>query len=304
MNGGLIMHRALCLLAIAGLALPAAAQTTSSAVAGQTGTIQPAGPRTGVNGDRFLNVEGLVNGTFASYGVARWDTTAIRAAFDSAYGAGNWEITGIELEMTQDNAAFSAAGAVAVYLTSDDTTDIKTAASPLRHPFFDTVGAPDMPLGNGGNPVLAYSFNVVGTGTLDRYTQTGSLQNGVPWLPSEALELAPDLVNKLTTSDALTLVFVDADPLVAATYRGQEAFQGRVGPNLFVTAVQSGPALCYANCDGSTTAPILNVNDFVCFQTMYAAGSTGANCDNSTTEPVLNVNDFICFQSAYAAGCP
>jgi hypothetical protein len=29
---------------------------------------------------------------------------------------------------------------------------------------------------------------------------------------------------------------------------------------------------CYANCDNSTTAPILNANDFVCFLTRYAAG--------------------------------
>ena len=33
-------------------------------------------------------------------------------------------------------------------------------------------------------------------------------------------------------------------------------------------------------------------------------GACYANCDESTTAPVLNVNDFICFQSAFAAGCP
>ena len=61
---------------------------------------------------------------------------------------------------------------------------------------------------------------------------------------------------------------------------------------------------CYANCDNSTTPPILNVNDFICFQTKYAAGDPYANCDNSTTPPILNVNDFICFQTKFAAGCP
>jgi hypothetical protein len=60
---------------------------------------------------------------------------------------------------------------------------------------------------------------------------------------------------------------------------------------------------CYANCDGSTTAPILTVNDFVCFQTAFAAGDSYANCDNSTTPPILTVNDFVCFQTAFAAGC-
>jgi hypothetical protein len=61
---------------------------------------------------------------------------------------------------------------------------------------------------------------------------------------------------------------------------------------------------CYANCDGSTAAPVLNVNDFICFQNKYAAGDSGANCDGSTIPPVLNVNDFVCFQTRYAQGCP
>jgi hypothetical protein len=61
---------------------------------------------------------------------------------------------------------------------------------------------------------------------------------------------------------------------------------------------------CYANCDGSTTPPVLNINDFVCFQQQFAAGATYANCDGSTTPPILNVNDFVCFQQQFAAGCP
>jgi hypothetical protein len=58
---------------------------------------------------------------------------------------------------------------------------------------------------------------------------------------------------------------------------------------------------CYANCDGSTTTPLLNVNDFVCFQSRFAAADPYADCDQSGT---LNVNDFVCFQSRFAAGCP
>ena len=71
-------------------------------------------------------------------------------------------------------------------------------------------------------------------------------------------------------------------------------------PVLIVTFT---PASCYANCDGSTTAPILNVNDFTCFLNRYAAADSYANCDGSTTAPVLNVNDFTCFLNRYAAGC-
>jgi hypothetical protein len=69
-----------------------------------------------------------------------------------------------------------------------------------------------------------------------------------------------------------------------------------------VTLVQG--SACYANCDNSTTAPVLNVQDFTCFLQRYAAGDTYANCDNSTQPPVLNVQDFTCFLQRYAAGCP
>jgi hypothetical protein len=75
---------------------------------------------------------------------------------------------------------------------------------------------------------------------------------------------------------------------------------------------RTGP-LCYANCDNSTTEPVLNVEDFVCFINEFAQGivlptaqqiTHYANCDNSTTEPVLNVEDFICFINEFSQGCP
>jgi hypothetical protein len=61
---------------------------------------------------------------------------------------------------------------------------------------------------------------------------------------------------------------------------------------------------CYANCDRSTTPPVLNIADFVCFLNQFAAGYTYANCDNSTVFPWLNVNDFACFVNAFNTGCP
>ena len=72
--------------------------------------------------------------------------------------------------------------------------------------------------------------------------------------------------------------------------------------NVTITLINPGPT-CYANCDASSAIPFLNVNDFICFQTKFAAGDSYANCDGSTAAPVLNVNDFICFQARFAAGC-
>jgi outer membrane protein assembly factor BamB len=65
-----------------------------------------------------------------------------------------------------------------------------------------------------------------------------------------------------------------------------------------------GTPACYANCDQSTTPPILNIADFSCFLTRFAAGDPRANCDLSTTPPVLNIADFSCFLARFAGGCP
>jgi agmatine deiminase len=70
---------------------------------------------------------------------------------------------------------------------------------------------------------------------------------------------------------------------------------------------------CYANCDESTTAPVLNVDDFTCFINQFAIAQSlppaeqithYANCDASTIAPVLNVDDFTCFINRFALGCP
>ncbi len=71
-------------------------------------------------------------------------------------------------------------------------------------------------------------------------------------------------------------------------------------------ALTTDPAalsVCYANCDCSTGAPLLNVLDFACFVNKYASGDPYANCDGSTAAPSLNVLDFSCFLNLFAAGC-
>ncbi len=75
---------------------------------------------------------------------------------------------------------------------------------------------------------------------------------------------------------------------------------GRLFANVMGAGATGG---CYANCDQTTAAPILNVNDFQCFLNRYAVGEPYANCDGSTAVPVLNVNDFQCFLNRYAVGC-
>ena len=60
----------------------------------------------------------------------------------------------------------------------------------------------------------------------------------------------------------------------------------------------------YANCDDSTIAPVLNINDFQCFLNRFAQFDyLYANCDGSTASPILNVNDFQCFLNQFATTC-
>jgi len=88
----------------------------------------------------------------------------------------------------------------------------------------------------------------------------------------------------------------------ARRFNSREHIDVASRPRLTVTFAP--PPACYANCDGSTAAPALNVGDFTCFLQKYAAQEAYANCDGSTAAPALNVGDFTCFLQKYAAGCP
>lgn len=68
--------------------------------------------------------------------------------------------------------------------------------------------------------------------------------------------------------------------------------------------IGEGVVSCYANCDGSTAPPVLNINDFICFMARYNAQDPRANCDGTTAAPIVTINDQICFQAAFVAGCP
>lgn len=61
---------------------------------------------------------------------------------------------------------------------------------------------------------------------------------------------------------------------------------------------------CPADCDRSTGPRVLDVFDFLCFGTRFAAGERYAcECDESTGKNVCDAFDFLCFQNAFAAGC-
>jgi hypothetical protein len=94
------------------------------------------------------------------------------------------------------------------------------------------------------------------------------------------------------------------DPAGTALFVGQTSQTTGGGTVTNLAALWVGCPNCYANCDLSTTAPKLNIADFVCFLQKFAANDPYANCDNSSAAPAINIADFQCFLQKFAAGCP
>lgn len=167
----------------------------------QNATVQPGGVRTGSSGLAFFNIEGSDNGSFASYGIVRFDLAGLKTGFDSQYGAGGWQVDSVSLQLTQSNAGFTTDGNVVVAFSADDAVSL-VAPSPLTYPLADPTA----------QFVMTYAFTETATGTLEThslYTRGGSNAAG-------GVALAGDIA----TDTLVTLALYEGNPGVAATYAG------------------------------------------------------------------------------------
>ena len=205
----------------AALLLTLGALSAAPALA-ETGTIQPAGPRTGSNGLAFFNIEGSGNNANASYGIARFDVSGAKAAFDAKFGAGNYTLTDVALNLTQSNAVFSVSGGLNFAFTPDNTTNITSRTySPYKFP----SPAPTQELITTGTYTVNNTGVVVDTFDLFNAT-TGSV----------------DLRNDILTNSLATLVVNPNDAAVAATYGGGTNFTKFPVLNITATGVNGGSA--------------------------------------------------------------
>jgi hypothetical protein len=101
----------------------------------------------------------------------------------------------------------------------------------------------------------------------------------------------------------IVLTDLDSDGLFISPGERADYFPNSVPTVTDIRQINAIPPVCQANCDGSTSPPVLNVADFTCFLQKFAAGDPYANCDSSTSAPVLNVADFTCFLAKFAGGC-
>jgi hypothetical protein len=174
--------------------------------------------------------------------------------------------------------------------------------------------ADDRTIANGGG-VQKWTFD--GASWTLVYTMNTGLTAGVRGLAGMAdragntlYVTTADTTNSSTGNKLMRVVDLGqfSDFVLIAAAPGNTAFRG-----VAFAPEGSGGAVCYANCDSSTTVPVLNVEDFTCFINSFAIGqglppaqqvTAYANCDGSTLSPVLNVDDFTCFINLFAAGCP
>jgi hypothetical protein len=232
----------------------------------------------------------ITNIVFAGYQTGGTTTPTITGVtvriFDGPPNAGGNVIFGDTTTNRLASAAFSN-----IYRTFNTTSPPACGGAP-------TAAATNRPIYS-----LTTTINTTlsaGTYWVD-FAYTGTLASG-PWVPLTTLTNCGRQANP----NANALQSIDGGTTwVMANDAGQGCLPTPVAQDYAFTieGTSGGGGGCYANCDGSTTLPFLNVDDFVCFQQSFAAGASYANCDNSTNIPVLNVNDFVCFQQAFAAGC-
>jgi hypothetical protein len=230
----------------------------------------------------------LPQGEFQS--LLQFNTDSARAAFDSSFGPGQWRVTAVTLQLTLSfpmNPLFNAATAGPFGVSWMRRDDWAEGTGTPMIPTMDGVAFADLPGLIAGGEEAA--------GTLDFDGSTSGVRT---W----NLTATPGMNADIHSGDLLTLRLAAAGSPVACNCRAGNFPTQADRPMLAITAGIVEPA-CYANCDASTTAPVLNVLDFSCFLNHFAAGDTYANCDNSTTPPILNVLDFSCFLNRFAAGC-
>jgi choice-of-anchor B domain-containing protein len=174
--------------------------------------------------------------------------------------------------------------------------DVDGGATRLLSPALDLSASPEAR--------ITYSRWLVSlVGTADSLVTEVSNNNGGSWTTVNSVTPATGGWQQVTFRVA-DYVNPTAQTRVRFTVSDTDSSTTEAGIDAFSVIAPSCGTVCYVNCDQSTVAPVLNINDFICFQQRYSAGDTYANCDGSTTLPLLNINDFICFQQLYAAGCP
>lgn len=188
----------------------------------------------GFRNSTYIDVQTRTS-SFAYWGIARWDLTNAKAELDDLFGAGNWEITDVVLQMYRTRYTYSNDGYVLVRYTEDDASDFTQMAN-LTDGVSDPVGGQFVndTVDTNGSYVTTIFYENDGTNyaplQYDIFDPNDSPTAG-------ELMMADDI----RLDDTLTLAFVD-DPLdftVSAAWAGPGTSYAGQKPRLFITAKAS-----------------------------------------------------------------
>ncbi len=187
--------------------------------------------------------------------------------------------------------------------TSIGDFDVDNGQTTLTSPLLDMSGSTDSIVGYW----RWYSNSQGASPNADIFTVDISNDNGTTWVNAETVGPAgPEANGGWYYHEFRVSSFVTPTANMRVRYIASDLGSGSIveaAVDDFAVRAIGCAAPCYANCDNSTSAPVLNVLDFSCFLNRFAAGDSYANCDGSTTPPALNVLDFACYLNAFAAGC-
>jgi hypothetical protein len=190
----------LLVLAVVAFLAPVAHADDFSTFAFDNATVQPGGPRMGDFGKIFMNIEGVDNGNFASFAAADFDTSTLGIDFTVD------TVTTVTVTLSQDNAAFTADGAINFYITEDPFTSIQPEDDAV---FFDATDSEGL---NGQLQPIHFlgsgNFTEGANGTVDVFSYD---------LDSDTAAYVAGVLNNQGT---LRLVITPVDTGVAATYAG------------------------------------------------------------------------------------
>jgi hypothetical protein len=266
---------------------------------------------------------------FSTAGVAATHATNTKSADNFTVQAGQmWDLESVTLYAFQNSQTTPTIHTIRVNLWTAAPYS-ENSPPPLPDPLPTPLLSEPLVLPAGEGVFVAHRQSATGTSTvrpvfaytvsLNGLPNGGVLQPGEYWLEWQfegALSPSSNVFQPLVSPRA-AVGGHNARLYNSITGSGSERswFEGREGYSPPETEGRAyelpfelrGVALptgeCYANCDGSTAEPMLNVADFTCFLQRFAAGESYANCDQSTAPPVLNVADFTCFLQRFAAGC-
>ena len=161
-----------------------------------------------------------------------------------------------------------------------------------------TLTSPVLNLAGAASTQVAYSrWFSSENGAVDTLKVEISNDNGATWKPVGSTgstggwqAVSFQVESYVTPTAQVKVRFIASDnPNDSKTEAGIDAF------TVEVLECEDG---CYPDCDQSGT---LDIDDFICFQTLFALSNAAADCDQNGT---LDIDDFICFQTTFAVGCP